>query len=743
MPRKSSSTHSIIKVSALVLASSLAAPFPARGAPTPMIETATPAIETPTPTATGTPTSPGLTPTSTGPSPTATSTQTPGGSTPTPTQTPVATAPAVCAILNGPFVSRRAGSAIVSWSTTDIAGGRVSSVSGPGFPTVVDPNQVIEHELSITGLSGGSHYVFEAEATCFGNPDDTTRFGSFTAKMSGLPEILEGPFVPFFGISPTRAIVVWRTESPSRAVVDFGLTTNYDLQVQRTELREDQFITLTGLVSDTDYHYRVTSCDAFDNCVSSSDHTFRTTAFSGSSVPVIVEGPSVDSFDVTDTLALVRWETDEPSTSLVRYSTSVRGGPHRMRTRFGRGPLVRTVESPALDLEHRIVLPGLEPDTQVCYEAVSRDLDGNEVVSQQDCFQTDADPDLDAPLILETPSARRGPSPRSRAAIQAALDVTYVSSDHVVLEWQTDEPASAELFLEPAVTRGGIGAMWISSGLRRRFQASVNFAHRGGGQAFTYHLRLTDVQGNVSEYESPPGTFVVLAPNPDAPAILGDVDVSYVGSDRAIVRWVTDQASTSTARVFDGLVDTGYVIHDPAPVVAHQLELTRLGGLPSQFTVHVESCNPDVRCVEDSVDAELQAPDTTAPTFVQPLAAISIGTSSAVLGWTTSEPATSEVHFQETSGRQITRTRIEPRKVVTHRVTLTRLRPGICYQVSASSADPAGNRADSADINLCTEPVSATTPTVRLGVGLLLAALGVIAVGARGRSHALDGRDLR
>jgi hypothetical protein len=277
--------------------------------------------------------------------------------------------------------------------------------------------------------------------------------------------------------------------------------------------------------------------------------------------------------------------------------------------------------------------------------------------------------------------------------------------------------------------------MWISSGVRRHFQASVHFAHRGSGQAFTYHLRLTDVQGNVSEYESPPGTVVVLSPNTDAPAIAGNVDISYVGSDRAIVRWVTDEASTSTARLFVGLVDTGYVIHDPAPVVAHQLELTRLGALPSQFSVHVESCNPDGLCVEDSADAELQSPDTTPPSFVQPLAAISVGTSTAVLGWTTSEPATSEVHFQETAGRQIARTRIEPRKVVTHRVTLTRLSPGICYQVSASSADPAGNRADSEDVNLCTGPVSATTLMVRLLAMALLAVLGIAVVTARKRSR--------
>src|SRR5262249_51641436 len=162
------------------------------------------------------------------------------------------------------------------------------------------------------------------------------------------------------------------------------------------------------------------------------DLTFDTTLFAASSTPVITEGPSVDSFDVSDSRAVVRWDTDEPASSFVRYGP---GSPPN---------LALLVDSDELALEHQLLLPDLRPSTEYCYQAGSTDPDNNTVLSDTECFTTDDLPDANPPLVIDDPTTRSG---GARAANEVQLQATYVNTDRVVLEWQTDEPATAELFL--------------------------------------------------------------------------------------------------------------------------------------------------------------------------------------------------------------------------------------------------------------------------------------------------------
>jgi hypothetical protein len=699
--------------------------------PTPMLDTPTPTPtdlvvpitntpiqdpDTPTPTPTLDATSRTATATfGAGATPTATPTP-PGGQTPTPTPLPLD----VCAIVAGPFVSRSESSAFVAWSTNFDSDAAVLALGSPSFDPVADPQLQADHRLEVTDLAAQAEYDFEVRSQCGGIAEGVARRGSFTARSSGPPEIVEGPFVPLFGLGPGRAVVVWTTESPADAKVEYGLTSNYGQTLTRTTLAEEHLVTLTGLVPGMLYHYRVTSCDAFDpivNCVHSADQTFEATPFTGGSAPVLTEGPSVDSFDVSDRQALVRWTTDEPASSAVRYGPP--GNP---------ALLVQSFNSA---LEPRLVLPDLQPGADYCYQVEATDADSNSVVSDPQCFTTDLQPDADPPLLLEAVAGRAGDE-KDRSAARGAgaglVEVTYVTEDRVILEWQTDEPATAELFLSPAAARGTGGEMWISSALRRRFHANVRIRALRGARAgsYAYRLRLTDMEGNTSTFASPPGELIRLEKDMSPPVIQSPIEAVYAGADRVIVRWTTDEASTSAARIQVGGSETGYRVFDPAPVRRHQVELTRLDVFQGPFDVLIESCNPEQLCVQGAVATQLQPRDDDPPAFQGPAQVVQRGADRALFLWATDEPATSVVRYRERIPRQTGWTRIDSRKVTQHRVLVTRLRPGVCYEATVASVDPAGNSVQFPQtLDLCTGTVDSSSRAVAGASALALAGAGI------------------
>ena len=100
-------------------------------------------------------------------------------------------------------------------------------------------------------------------------------------------------------------------------------------------------------------------------------------------------------------------------------------------------------------------------------------------------------------------------------------------------------------------------------------------------------------------------------------------------------------------------------------------------------------------------------PDTTAP-VISATAAASITSSGAVIGWTTNEPADSQVEYGLTStyGQS---TALDAALVTSHSKTLSGLTASTLYHFRVKSRDAAGNLAVSADLTFTT---SSTTPVV-------------------------------
>lgn len=101
-------------------------------------------------------------------------------------------------------------------------------------------------------------------------------------------------------VTDTKAYISWTTDVNATGQVDYGITDAYDTTATDSNLSTTRTINLTGLSANTVYHYQVSSTDAGNNTVQSTDNTF-TTALAGTTTPVITTVTTTTTTTVTNT----------------------------------------------------------------------------------------------------------------------------------------------------------------------------------------------------------------------------------------------------------------------------------------------------------------------------------------------------------------------------------------------------------------------------------------------------------
>ena len=138
---------------------------------------------------------------------------------------------------------------------------------------------VSSHSISLTGLATSTTYHFAVVSTNSGGQTSTSTDQTITTANSApvISAISSG--------SPgqTTATVTWTTDKNSNSEVVYGLTTSYGSASSSATLLTSHSISLSGLSSNTTYHYAVVSADSLGTTATSSDQTF-TTASSSSAI---------------------------------------------------------------------------------------------------------------------------------------------------------------------------------------------------------------------------------------------------------------------------------------------------------------------------------------------------------------------------------------------------------------------------------------------------------------------------
>ena len=242
-------------------------------------------------------------------------------------------------------------------------------------------------------------------------------------------------------------------------------------------------------------------------------------------VPVISD---ITISGVQDTTATISWVTNESATSDIEY------GPDT-----GYGYSFPSISDTAADkTSHSLTLSGLSPETEYHFKIKSTDNAGNEAVSGDNNFTTNAD--TTAPEIS---------------------DVTFsdVTETTATISWTTDEPATGNIEYGPDA---GYGYSYPSPSDTTADKTSHSLTISGLSPDIAYHFRIKSADNAGNEAVSGDHNFTLnTTPDTTAP-VISDITMSDITDNTATISWTTDEPATGNLEYGP---DTGYGYSFPSP----------------------------------------------------------------------------------------------------------------------------------------------------------------------------------
>jgi len=362
--------------------------------------------------------------------------------------------------------------------------------------------------------------------------------------------------------------------------------------------------------------------------------------------PTIISGPWVKK--ITETSAIVEWQTDKPATSVLDLSN----GQH--------------IEKNPLSLYHSIVLTGLTPATQYMVDVHSVDKSNQATQTRSTSFTTLDKQDNKAPQFVEGPLFNQ---------ITHEQFVVWFCADEIVTgviligeeRFELTNPAEChELLID----------------------------NRDPNTPYEVVAEIVDLAGNGPTLSEPKTVTTLPAPDLDAPVILLTPIVIDISDSEATVIWTTDEPATSGVSYNDGahfhvVTDEHYVVEHTIPLVDLTPETT--------YTLTVSSTDREGNGPTLSGEVSfttLATPDTSAPLILGSPLIQNITHQSVVIRWDTNEPATTML-VMGTSADELDRLETKNGMRTFHNMAVTGLEPDTVYYFRVKAQDAAGNMTQS------------------------------------------------
>jgi chitodextrinase len=297
---------------------------------------------------------------------------------------------------------------------------------------------------------------------------------------------------------------MWETDEPADSTAEYGLDVNYGSSATNSSFTQSHTIILKDLRPLTVYHFLVHSADRAGNPSSSMDLSFTTSGAPDTIPPQLAD---IQVRGISDSLAVITWNTNEDADSLVEYGTGSNYGLKKTENGFVRA--------------HCIVLRGLSPTTTYHFRVGSKDASGNwPTFSADHSFRTTAIADKSPPIVSN-------------------VRVAGITDRLAVVSWQTDELADGTAMFGPTVDYG-----------RLAFHIELRMTHQlvltGLSSSTTYHFRVgsTDASGNGPALSDDTTFQTGSTPDLKAP-VLTNIRVENVTKTSAVITWETDELSGS------------------------------------------------------------------------------------------------------------------------------------------------------------------------------------------------------
>ncbi len=268
------------------------------------------------------------------------------------------------------------GSATISWTTNERSSSQImfGVTTSYGMQTALDNTLVNAHMQTLVGLSANTMYHYKVKSVdASGNVSISADY-TFTTAVVGSD--ITAPLISGVSagtITNSSATINWTTNEMALGQIYFGTSTSYNMQTSvEASFNTAHQQTMTGLSSNTLYHYLIRSWDASGNLSISADYTFTTSILPDVTDPVI---SNVTASAITSGSAVITWTTNEPSTSRVSFGLT---GSYGMQTALDSG----------LVTLHQQIITGLSANTMYHFQVRSIDASSNGSTSTDSTFIT-------------------------------------------------------------------------------------------------------------------------------------------------------------------------------------------------------------------------------------------------------------------------------------------------------------------------------------------------------------------
>jgi len=499
-------------------------------------------------------------------------------------------------------------------------------------------------------------------------------------------------------------------------------------------------VLLKGLSEGTSYYYYVKSTRVNGGVSTSSTSTFTTGTTPVTPTTTSSPGGGMLIIDKTDkaapiiseltfkllnsTTVEVRWKTNEKSTSFIEYGETVNYG-----STFGSWDSAT---------DHVVVLDNLLPFTAYHFRALSSDSWGNVGYSEDKTFTTnpadaeagEKEPTVIDQKILEEVSRRTleflqklfpevslnqlGPSPFTTissidqilrfipAPVLSGEPGMTIGAKQATIKWTTDIDANSMVAL---AAEGDYNAKASEPyaqiiGNPDIFEKNHEVRLMGLTPNTLYHIQLRSKAKLGPTAKSKDFTFRTITEELEITSYFTQV----VDPQTVIFKWVTNKDADSAVKFtpyFNNVlaVDQSKIIKDNAASVIHEIKVSELlGGMV--YEIELVSSDKENNTATKLLPNFSTGKDETPPEVTKIKAESTVfldkkDKTQTVISWTTDEPATSKIYYQEGvhgGGTTLSEwTGLSENYNKEHVIVITKFKPGTVYTFRVESADSAGN----------------------------------------------------
>ncbi|MBI4492659.1 MAG: DUF4082 domain-containing protein [Chloroflexi bacterium] len=521
-------------------------------------------------------------------------------------------------------------------------------------------------------------------------------------------------------ITNTGATITWSTNEPADSQVEYGTSTAYGSSTPLdSTLATSHSVPLTGLATNTQYHYRVRSKDAVGNLALSPDFIFTSGVVplvGDQGIETILDGNAAGLAEAFQYLA----GASGTATKIQVYVDATNTATQVVVGLYTNNPSTNspgslltqgTITNPVNGAWNSVAVPAASVTGGTQYWIALLSPAGTGKVQFRDVSsggraQTSSQSNLTALPATWTPGVTYSNSPMSAyvsgdagsdaqppsvALASPASGATVSGTAVTVAADATDNVgvASVQFLLDGAPLGSPVATAPYSTTWNTT--TTTNGAH-------TLSAEARDGAGNIGTAAP---VAVTVANNDTTPPVISAVAASNVSATGATITWTTDEPATSQVEYGTTTAYGSSTTRDPTLATSHSQTLANLAaGTAYHYRVISQDGAGNVATSADFAFTTAAA-DTTPPA-ISNVQATAITRTGATITWTTDEPADSQVEYG-TSTAYGASTPLDSSLATSHSAPLAGLTLNTVYHYRVKSKDAAGNLATSGDFTFTTQ----------------------------------------